>query len=94
MNVKNLKDLRGQVRKRVQIYKAVGKLNGLFFYLLEMFCRVCRQHKPPVENSPKMRPFVEVGAVPYRKDYMEHHFNTEHHQQSIKCHESIASDDS
>ncbi|XP_036975521.1 zinc finger protein 862-like isoform X3 [Acanthopagrus latus] len=56
-----------------------------------MFCHVCRQHRPAVKNGPKLRPFVEVGAVHYRKDYLEHHINTEHHQHSIKCHNSIVS---
>ncbi|KAK0132440.1 hypothetical protein N1851_032668 [Merluccius polli] len=40
---------------------------------------------------PAAQPFAEVGAVHYRKDYLEHHINTEHHQQSIKCHNSIVS---
>ncbi|KAI2661119.1 Rho guanine nucleotide exchange factor 5 [Labeo rohita] len=59
-----------------------------------MFCRVCRQHRPPLKNGPKMRPFVEVGAVHYRKDYIERHINTEHHQHSIKCHKSFESGNS
>lgn len=93
--------MRDLVGKWVQIYKEfpiintivaqVSKPNGLFFDFVGMFCRVCRQHRPPLKNGPKMRPFVEVGAVHYRKDYIERHINTEHHQHSIKCHKSFES---
>lgn len=68
-----------------------NRLNRLFLYFVGMFCRAYRQHRPPVKNGPKIRPFVEVDAVHYRKDYIERHINTEHHQQSMKCHKSIAS---
>ncbi|KAL7373291.1 hypothetical protein ABVT39_003142 [Epinephelus coioides] len=56
-----------------------------------MFCRLCRQHKPPAKKGPAKRAFVEFGGVLYRKDYIERHITTEHHQQSVKSQTSLAS---
>ena len=77
-------------KKAHPIIVVYSTLIALFFSFLGMFCRACRQHKP-VKNGPKIRPFVEVGAVQYRKDYLERHITTEHHQHSMKCYESLAS---
>ncbi|KAL7373292.1 hypothetical protein ABVT39_003142 [Epinephelus coioides] len=57
-----------------------------------MFCRLCRQHKPPAKKGPAKRAFVEFGGVLYRKDYIERHITTEHHQQSVKSQTSLASE--
>ncbi|XP_026143519.1 uncharacterized protein LOC113118503 [Carassius auratus] len=56
-----------------------------------MFCRLCRQHKPVPKIGRANRAFVEVGAVIYRKDYLERHITMEHHQDSIRCQASLAS---
>ncbi|KAK7141431.1 hypothetical protein R3I93_010952 [Phoxinus phoxinus] len=56
-----------------------------------MFCRLCRQHKPAPKTGRANRAFVEVGAIVYRKDYLERHITMEHHQDSIRCQASLAS---
>ncbi|KAL3048027.1 hypothetical protein OYC64_006749 [Pagothenia borchgrevinki] len=58
-----------------------------------MFCRLCRHHKPAIKKGRGggKRPFVEVGAVTFRKDYLDRHIATEHHQDSIRCQASLAS---
>ncbi|XP_050960917.1 uncharacterized protein LOC127162187 isoform X1 [Labeo rohita] len=56
-----------------------------------MFCRLCRQHKPAPKKGATKRAFVEIGALSYRKDYVERHITTEHHQESIRCQASLAS---
>ena len=56
-----------------------------------MFCRLCRQHKPAPKRGATIRAFVEVGAITYRKDYLERHITTEHHQESIRCQASLVS---
>ncbi|KAK0137344.1 Zinc finger protein 862 [Merluccius polli] len=56
-----------------------------------MFCRLCRQHKPAPKKGANKRAFVEVAAVTYRKDYIERHLKTEHHQESIRCQASLSS---
>ncbi|XP_061750016.1 uncharacterized protein LOC133549001 isoform X13 [Nerophis ophidion] len=55
-----------------------------------MFCRLCRQHKPAARKEGK-RAFVEFGGGVYRKDYIERHITTEHHQESVRCQASFAS---
>ncbi|KAL7390376.1 hypothetical protein ABVT39_020024 [Epinephelus coioides] len=56
-----------------------------------MFCRLCRQHKPAARKGPGKRAFVEFGGGVYRKDYLERHITTEHHQESVRCKASLAS---
>ncbi|KAK0134769.1 Zinc finger protein 862 [Merluccius polli] len=56
-----------------------------------MFCRLCRQHKPANKKGTNKRPFVEVAAETYRKDYIDRHIKTDHHQESIRCQASLSS---
>ncbi|XP_034085003.1 uncharacterized protein LOC117554649 isoform X2 [Gymnodraco acuticeps] len=56
-----------------------------------MFCRMCRQHKPPVKKGPLKRAFIEVGILVFRKDYIERHISSEPHQYSVKHQVSLAS---
>ncbi|XP_073718948.1 zinc finger protein 862 isoform X2 [Misgurnus anguillicaudatus] len=65
--------------------------NWLYYTQHGMFCRMCRQHKPTAKKGPAKRAFVEFGAQIYRKDYLDRHITTEHHQESIKCQASLSS---
>ncbi|XP_073672240.1 zinc finger protein 862-like [Paramisgurnus dabryanus] len=56
-----------------------------------MFCRMCRQHKPTAKKGPAQRTFIEVGALVFRKDYLERHIASEPHKQSIEKQISLAS---
>ncbi|KAK1897305.1 Zinc finger protein 862 [Dissostichus eleginoides] len=65
--------------------------NWLYLTQHGMFCRICRQHKPPVKKGPLKRAFIEVGILVFRKDYMDRHISSEPHQYSVKHQVSLAS---
>ncbi|XP_034085010.1 uncharacterized protein LOC117554649 isoform X7 [Gymnodraco acuticeps] len=65
--------------------------NWLYLTQHGMFCRMCRQHKPPVKKGPLKRAFIEVGILVFRKDYIERHISSEPHQYSVKHQVSLAS---
>ncbi|KAI4799887.1 hypothetical protein KUCAC02_016426 [Chaenocephalus aceratus] len=56
--------------------------NWLYLTQHGMFCRMCRQHKPPIKKGPLKRAFIEVGILVFCKDYIECHISSEPHQYS------------
>ncbi|KAI4821076.1 hypothetical protein KUCAC02_029027 [Chaenocephalus aceratus] len=64
--------------------------NWLYLTQHGRFCRMCRQHKPPVKKG-FLRAFIEVGILVFRKDYIERHISSEPHQYSVKHQVSLAS---
>ncbi|KAI4822899.1 hypothetical protein KUCAC02_008420 [Chaenocephalus aceratus] len=54
-----------------------------------MFCRLCRQHKQAPKRGVSTRPFIEVGCMLFRSDYLDKHAATKHHQESVKAHAAL-----
>ncbi|KAF3837753.1 hypothetical protein F7725_009521 [Dissostichus mawsoni] len=54
-----------------------------------MFCRLCRQHKQAPKRGVSTRPFIEVGCMLFRSDYLDKHAATRHHQESVKAHAAL-----
>ncbi|KAI4789079.1 hypothetical protein KUCAC02_035457, partial [Chaenocephalus aceratus] len=54
-----------------------------------MFCRLCRQHKQAPKRGVSTRPFIEVGCMLFRSDYLDKHAATQHHRESVKAHAAL-----
>ncbi|KAI4795520.1 hypothetical protein KUCAC02_031358 [Chaenocephalus aceratus] len=54
-----------------------------------MFCRLCRQHKQAPKWGVSTRPFIEVGCMLFRSDYLDKHAATKHHRESVKAHAAL-----